>query len=145
MAPLLRNSRVLLYVVTGQSHGQDSVGDNNQAKKLFLLSDFDNNTVLTVDEFDHVFRDFDNNKGLELFLNLDVNKDFVIDPQDVAFIFSWFDTDYFYNQLFRIRVQSKGTQVSDRKLDKVTKLLTVLLFLKSAVNWHFKRYEVAIC
>ncbi|WAR30235.1 MUT7-like protein [Mya arenaria] len=33
--------------------------------------------------------------------------------------------DYFYNQLFRIRVQSKGTQVSDRKLDKVTKLLTV--------------------
>ncbi|XP_052787909.1 uncharacterized protein LOC128222957 isoform X2 [Mya arenaria] len=109
-------SLVLLYVVTGQSHGQDSVGDNNQAKKLFLLSDFDNNTVLTVDEFDHVFRDFDNNtdnhvrsrefldvwqekdlgtlsEGLELFLNLDVNKDFVIDPQDVAFIFSWFDSN----------------------------------------------------
>ncbi|KAH3825754.1 uncharacterized protein LOC127881414 [Dreissena polymorpha] len=105
------------YQQVGHGYGESLIGDDLSARTVFNMSDFDQNSLLTEDEFKRVFRNFDNNsdnhvttrefldhwqhkdlgtldKGLQLFMNLDVNKDWVIDmDRDMMYIFLWFDVN----------------------------------------------------
>ncbi|KAK6167245.1 hypothetical protein SNE40_021323 [Patella caerulea] len=93
------------------------ISDNANARKLFARVDMDNDSSLSIQDFEGIFKRFDLNgddkiergefvkhwaieklgtppEAVNLFNNLDVNKDGVISHSpDLPFIFIWFDSD----------------------------------------------------